>query len=119
MKIPSLILKQMYTVGSLENAADGVRFSLKNRLSNATLTRLTEVRIDGQAVPLERLTLEMDGDRVPGSAIGPTKAMAFPLAKVVRVHAQTDQLPKGRNRCLAQPPAQPPKLPAEWCRVVL
>jgi hydroxymethylglutaryl-CoA reductase (NADPH) len=97
MKIPSLILKQMYTLGSLENAEDGVRFSLKNRLSNATLTRLTEVRIDGQAVPLDRLTLEMDGDRVAGSAIGPTKAMAFPLAKVVRVHALTDQLPKGQH----------------------
>src|SRR4029077_20811946 len=37
----------------------------------------------------------MDGDRVLGSAIGPTKAMAFPLAKVVRVHARTEQLPKG------------------------
>ncbi|HYG61282.1 MAG TPA: hydroxymethylglutaryl-CoA reductase [Thermoanaerobaculia bacterium] len=97
MKIPSLILKQMYTLGSLENAEDGVRFSLKNRLSNATLTRLTEVRIDGQAVPLERLTLEMDGDRVLGSAIGPTKAVAFPLAKVMKVHAQTDQLPKGQH----------------------
>ena len=97
MKIPSLILKQMYTLGSLENAEDGVRFSLKNRLSNATLTRLQEVRINGQAVPLDRLTLEMDGDRVLGSAIGPTKAMAFPLAKVVRVHAQTAQLPKGQH----------------------
>ena len=43
MKIPGLILKQMYTLGSLENVEDGVRFSLKNRLSNATVTRLTEV----------------------------------------------------------------------------
>ena len=41
MKIPALILKQMYTLGSLENVEDGVRFSLKNRLSNATVTRLT------------------------------------------------------------------------------
>ena len=35
MKIPGLILKQMYTLGSLHNTEDGVRFSLKNRLSNA------------------------------------------------------------------------------------
>jgi hydroxymethylglutaryl-CoA reductase (NADPH) len=55
MKIPSLILKQMYTLGSLENVADGVRFSLKNRLSNATVTRLAEIRIDGNPVPPERL----------------------------------------------------------------
>ena len=62
MLIPGLILKQMYTLGSLENVEDGVRFSLKNRLSQRHLTRLNEVRIDGQAVPLDRLTLEMNGD---------------------------------------------------------
>src|SRR5215210_2622040 len=95
MKIPSLILKQMYTLGSLENVEDGVRFSLKNRLSNATLTRLNEVRIDGRAVPLDRLTLELNNDRVPASSVSPTSAVAFPLAKVVSIHARGDQLDKG------------------------
>jgi len=64
MKIPALILKQMYTLGSLENVEDGVRFSLKNRLSNATVTRLSEIRIDGKVVPPERLSLEMNGEVV-------------------------------------------------------
>src|SRR5918992_703010 len=97
MKIPGLILKQMYTFGSLENVEDGVRFSLKNRLSNATLTRLQEVRIDDRAVPLDRLTLEMNGDRVAASAISPTAAVPFPLAKVVNIHARTEQLEKGQH----------------------
>ncbi|MFL6193240.1 MAG: hydroxymethylglutaryl-CoA reductase [Thermoanaerobaculia bacterium] len=95
MKVPGLILKQMYTMGSLENVEDGVRFSLKNRLSNATLTRLNEVRIDGRAVPLDRLTLELNNDRVPASSVSPTSAVAFPLAKVVSIHARGDQLDKG------------------------
>src|SRR3954470_16043284 len=64
MKIPGLILKQMYTLGSLENVEDGVQFSLKNRLSNATVIGLSEVRIDGRAVLPDRLTLEMNGERV-------------------------------------------------------
>ena len=64
MLIPGLVLKQMYTMGSLENVEDGVRFSLKTRLSNATLTTLGEVRIDGQPVPLDRLTLELNGGRL-------------------------------------------------------
>src|SRR5687767_3938972 len=97
MKIPALILKQMYTLGSLENVEDGVRFSLKNRLSNATLTRLQEVRINGQAVPLDRLTLELNGDHVAAASVGPHNAVAFPLAKVVQIHARTDQLPKGQH----------------------
>ncbi|HEV8581844.1 MAG TPA: hydroxymethylglutaryl-CoA reductase [Thermoanaerobaculia bacterium] len=97
MKIPGLILKQMYTLGSLENVEDGVRFSLKNRLSNATLTKLQEVRIDDRAVPLDRLTLELNGDRVAASAISPASAVAFPLAKVVNIHARTEQLEKGQH----------------------
>ena len=56
-KIPALILKQLYTFGSLENTADGVRFGLKNRLSDATLVPASEaVRIDGREIPLERVT---------------------------------------------------------------
>jgi hydroxymethylglutaryl-CoA reductase (NADPH) len=87
----------MYTVGSLENVEDGVRFSLKNRLSNATLTRLNEIRIDGKAVPLDRLSLELNGDRIAASGVSPTSAIAFPLAKVVSIHARGDQLEKGAH----------------------
>ncbi|MEA2600553.1 MAG: hydroxymethylglutaryl-CoA reductase [Acidobacteriota bacterium] len=97
MKIPGLILKQMYTLGSLENVADGVQFSLKNRLSNATVTGLSEVRIDGKPVPLDRLTLETGGDRVAASAVSATSAIAFPLARVVTLHARGEQLEKGQH----------------------
>jgi hydroxymethylglutaryl-CoA reductase (NADPH) len=97
MKIPGLILKQMYTLGSLENAEDGVRFSLKNRLSNATVTRIQEVRINGRPVPIDRLTLEMGGERIAGAAITPTSALAFSLAKVVTLHARTEPLAKGQH----------------------
>jgi hydroxymethylglutaryl-CoA reductase (NADPH) len=97
MKIPGLILKQMYTLGSLENVTDGVQFSLKNRLSNATVVGLSEVRIDGRAVPLDRLTLEMNGERVAASAISSTAAIAFPLARTVTIHARGGQLEKGQH----------------------
>jgi hydroxymethylglutaryl-CoA reductase (NADPH) len=97
MKIPGLILKQMYTLGSLENVEDGVRFSLKNRLSNATVTGLSEVRLDGKPVPLDRLTLEMGGDRVAASSVSATSAIAFPLARVVTIHARGEQLEKGQH----------------------
>ncbi len=97
MLIPGLILKQMYTIGSLENVEDGVRFSLKNRLSNATLTKLNEIRIDGKPVPLDRLSLELNGDRIAAAGVSPTSAIAFPLAKVVSIHARGEQLEKGAH----------------------
>src|SRR3982074_2813438 len=97
MKIPGLILKQMYTLGSLENVEDGVQFSLKNRLSNATVVGLSEVRINGRVVPLDRVTLGMNGERGPPSSIPPPSAIAFPLARTVPIHSRGDQLVKGQH----------------------
>jgi hydroxymethylglutaryl-CoA reductase (NADPH) len=98
MKIPSLILKQMYTLGSLENDADGIHFSLKNRLADATLTHLSEVKINGREVPLHLLTLDLHGgETVAAASITPSNVLAFPLARVVRIHARMEPLPKGTH----------------------
>jgi hydroxymethylglutaryl-CoA reductase (NADPH) len=107
MKIPGLILKQMYTLGSLRNVGDGVRFSLKNRLSNATLTGLKEIRIDDRPVPLDRLTLHMQGDAVAGAEVGPAHAIAFPLARVVDIHARMEPLAKGTHELSLSFQAEP------------
>ena len=72
MKIPGLILKQMYTLGSLQNVDEGVRFSLKNRLADATLTRLRQIKINGRAVPIEGLTLHLADGPIAATAIGIT-----------------------------------------------
>jgi len=45
MIVPSLLLKQLYTFGSLSNTPDGVKFSLKNRLQDATLTELIHLKL--------------------------------------------------------------------------
>ena len=98
MKIPSLILKQLYTFSSLQNLDDGIRFSLKNRLSDATLTRLRSLNIDGDEVPLADLALDLgDGKHLPGSSIGPDNTIAFPLRKVVQIHARRAPLAKGNH----------------------
>lgn len=97
MKIPSLILKQMYTLGSLENVEDGVRFSLKNRLSNATVTQIKEVRVNDQVVPLDRLSLDLGGEELAATQVSKNNAVAFPLARTVRIHARTGPLAKGQH----------------------
>ncbi|HEV7515711.1 MAG TPA: hydroxymethylglutaryl-CoA reductase, partial [Thermoanaerobaculia bacterium] len=97
MKIPGLILKQMYTLGSLENTPGGVRFSLKNRLSNATVTRITEVWIDGREVPLGQLTLSLNSEAISGTEVSPERAIPFPLARVVEIQAAVEPLGKGAH----------------------
>jgi hydroxymethylglutaryl-CoA reductase (NADPH) len=98
MKIPGLILKQMYTLGSLQNTEDGIRFSLKNRLADATLTQLREVRINGEAVPLDRLSLELaEGEVRTSASVREDQAVHFPLARVVKVRAGIPHLPQGTH----------------------
>ncbi len=57
--VSSLLLKQLYTKGSLKNSERGVEFSLKNRLSNAKVTGIQSIKIDGTDVPLEDIELEV------------------------------------------------------------
>jgi hydroxymethylglutaryl-CoA reductase (NADPH) len=98
MKIPSLILKQLYTFGSLENVQGGVRFALKNRLSDATLLRLRGLRINGEEVSLDGVSLELgEGQIVKARDVTPQTAVAFPLRKTVHVRADNGKLAKGTH----------------------
>jgi hydroxymethylglutaryl-CoA reductase (NADPH) len=86
MKIPSLILKQLYTHGSLENLPQGVRFGLKNRLSDASVTAISEIQIDNGAVPLDEVELELGrGQSVASADVTSDNPIDFPLRKVVNV----------------------------------
>jgi len=99
MKIPSLILRQLYTSGSLENASGAVRFSLKNRLSDGMLTGIDEVRFDGEPVPLDSVTLELsDGRRLAARTVSRDEPVSFPLRKIVQVEAARRPLAKGKHK---------------------
>ena len=49
--IPSMLLRQLYTFGSLKNTGRGIQFAIKNRLSDAEVTELQRVSIDGELGP--------------------------------------------------------------------
>lgn len=98
MKVPALILKQLYSFGSLENVRGGVRFAIKNRLSDATLKTVRHVKINGRSVPFERLTLDLgNGETLAGTVMAKGHALAFPLRKTVTIVAAGDPLEEGRH----------------------
>jgi len=99
MFIPSMILKQLYTFGSLENVPDGIRFSLKNRLSDAQVTELMSVKIDGQTIPAGAVHLALDEETVlaPGD-ISADRPVDFPLRQTMDILADTDPLPAGKHK---------------------
>jgi hydroxymethylglutaryl-CoA reductase (NADPH) len=96
MQIPKLILRQLYTFGSLDNVPGGVRFSIKNRLSDATLTRLLGVTIDDEEIPAANLSLDLgNGEVLKAREITPQSAISFPLRKVVHIHTKNGRLKAG------------------------
>ncbi len=101
LKIPALLLKQLYTSGSLENVDGGFRFSLKNRLSDATLTGMTQLKVDGADIPLDCVTLELsDGQTLPASQITADQPIEFPLRKIVTLRVAADTLARGKHQLL-------------------
>lgn len=96
--VPSLLLKQLYTHGSLENTKGGVSFAIKNRLSDATLTQLTSLKISGKEVSLSKVKIDLGGDSpLKPQDISEENPIEFPLRKTFRVIAAMDNLPDGKH----------------------
>lgn len=99
MLVPSLLLKQLYTFGSLENNAHGVQLSLKNRLSDAQLTAVNRVSVAGHEVPLEKITLVLeDGSKLHPTDITEAKPLEFPLKSVLQLDLVMDNLDEGKHK---------------------
>jgi len=96
--IPSMLLKQLYTFGSLENGDGFVKFSVKNRLSDATITSIDRLRLGGNDVPMDQITLDL-GKGVP---LTPTdiadSPLEFPLRQELDIIAVIDPLPLGKHK---------------------
>lgn len=100
MIIPSMLLKKLYTLGSLRNVDGGVAFSVKNRLSDAELVGLNQVALDGKPVALDRLRLVLgDGRTLAPREVTPGRPLAFPLRSSIVVEAAgVGPLGKGKHQ---------------------
>lgn len=98
MKIPQLLLRQLYTFGSLTNAPEGLSFSLKNRLSDVTLTRILRVRIGSVEFGPETLQVDLgDGSWKPAAGVSPECPEDFPLRRVAHLRAPGKSVPDGTH----------------------
>jgi hydroxymethylglutaryl-CoA reductase (NADPH) len=97
MLIPSLILKQLYTFNSLSNVDAGVKFTLKNRLSDAQFTGLKSVRIGNQNIPVSSVTMLLGDDKSLNPAeISQTNPVDFPLKKSLEILCAIPHLQPGK-----------------------
>lgn len=97
--IPSLLLRQLYTFGSLQNTNTGIQFSIKNRLSDAKFTELTSIKINGSTIPHSALRIDLgDGNTIAPASISKKNAIDFPLRKIVDIQATLPALPEGKHK---------------------
>jgi hydroxymethylglutaryl-CoA reductase (NADPH) len=96
--IPSLILKKLYTFGSLRNVPEGLTISLKNRLSDVVLTKLVRIRIGPLELKAEDLEMDLgEGSWQPASGITPDHPEPFPLKQVAHLRAPGKSVPEGMH----------------------
>ena len=98
MIIPRLLLKQLYTFGSLKNIDQGVQFSIKNRLSDAVVIGLQSVKLNGKEVPPERITLNLgEGQTLAPDNISSARPLDFPLRQTLGIVAGIEPLSEGKH----------------------
>jgi hydroxymethylglutaryl-CoA reductase (NADPH) len=96
--IPGALLRNLYNHSSLRNSGAGVRFSVKNRLSPASLKRIERVSLNGETVHPEKIQVTVDaGDAFPMTRIGPDTPVDFPLGTLLTFYLAVDPLTEGRH----------------------
>ncbi len=97
--IPSMLLRQLYTLGSLKNVENGVQFAIKNRLTDVEFTELKSIRINQQEVSIENISIGLgDGAFLNAIDVSESNPIAFPLRNVILINARTENLPNGKHK---------------------
>ena len=98
MFVPSMLLKKLYTIGSLENENGSVAFSIKNRLSDARITGLRSVKINGREVPKSSIAVQFtDGSVRQADGVSAAEPIDFPLRKIVTLAFDHEALSEGKH----------------------
>lgn len=96
-KIPSLILRQLYTYNSLKNTDSGIRFSIKNRLMDAKIVGFHGIKVNGSSVAPSNITLDFGDRQLNPENITVQNSVDFPLRKVVDIHVEGETLKSGKH----------------------
>jgi len=100
-----MLLKLLYTRGSLHNQPDGagVAFSIKNRLDTVRLLDVQQVQLDDMVVPAASIQLDLGGGDVrPADALGATGGLELPVGQALTFQLATPPLAAGMHRLRVQ-----------------
>jgi hydroxymethylglutaryl-CoA reductase (NADPH) len=97
--VPKLLLKQLYTRGSLQNTEKGLQFVIKNRLKDAQLYGVECIAIDGTRQEMDSVELlEPNRDAIPIQKISKSYSVDFPLKKAIVFNIKNKILKEGKYK---------------------
>jgi hydroxymethylglutaryl-CoA reductase (NADPH) len=104
-----MLLKLLYTRGSLHNTPEGVAFSIKNRLDTVRITRIDYVQLDGVKIGVEQIALDLgEGDVRPATIFNADSAgYTLPVGQAATFHLATEHLKEGLHTVQVQFAADP------------
>ncbi|MBC6697429.1 hydroxymethylglutaryl-CoA reductase [Hymenobacter sp. BT190] len=104
-----MLLKLLYTRGSLHNTPEGVAFSIKNRLDTVRITRIDHVQLDGVKIGVEQIALDLgEGDVRPATVFNADSAgFTLPVGQAATFHLATEHLKEGLHTVQVQFAADP------------
>ena len=92
--ISPIILKKIYSIGSLKNVEDGVSFVIKNPMKDGLITGISGICINGLEIPLDDVVMRNNGTRLKASEINANQPLPFPMGMDVEFHARAIALAK-------------------------
>ena len=96
--IPDKIINTLYNHGSLRNEGAAVRFSIKNRISPATLEAVTQLTLDGTEVAADKVTVAIDqAEPQPLAQFNGDGPREFPLGTLLTFRLALDGLSEAEH----------------------
>lgn len=96
-----MLLKLLYTRGSLHNLPDGqgVAFSIKNRLDTVKITGFRQVQVGKVVVPAAQVTIDLgNGETLSAAELGPDgRALELPVGRSLTFSLAMPALPEGMH----------------------
>ncbi|MEM9675526.1 MAG: hydroxymethylglutaryl-CoA reductase [Bacteroidota bacterium] len=96
--IPTSLLKNLYTIGSLRNEPFGFSFAIKNRLTSASLILIRQITVNDTPVSLESITIVDQDAQLLAHQITASSPLDFPLGHSFRILIVSESLPTGDHQ---------------------
>ena len=86
MSVPDSMLKQLYTLGSLKEAHNGLRFSLKNRIKSAHFNQILHLCINNQKIDEHNIKVGLNSEQpISLDILEQKQGVEFPLGTILNV----------------------------------